>query len=102
MSRRSAGHRSTLMAHLSTDKPGVMQRIQQTQQSFIAKGMSPDAALKSSYKLMDLSVTKQASLLSYMDVFLYLGLMFLIFVPVVLIVLRSNKGAGSVDLSSAH
>jgi DHA2 family multidrug resistance protein len=90
------------MAHLSTDKQGVMQRIQQTQQSFIAKGMSPDAALKSSYKLMDLSVTKQASLLSYMDVFLYLGLMFLIFVPVVLIVLRSNKGAGSVDLSSAH
>lgn len=102
MSRRNAGHRATLMAHLSTDQQSVGQRVHQMQQSFIAKGMTPDAALKSSYKMLDLSVSKQASLLSYMDVFLYLGLMFLIFVPVVLLVLRRNKGAGNVDVSSAH
>lgn len=102
MSRQNAGHRATLMSHLSTDNPATMQRVHQIQQGMISKGMNPDAALKTSYQMMDLNVTKQAAVLSYMDVFLYLGLMFLIFVPVVLVVLRTNKSAGAVDLSNAH
>jgi len=44
-------------------------------------------------------VTKQAMVMSYMDVFLYIGLMFLICVPFVLMV--KDKKA-KVDLSAAH
>lgn len=102
MSRQNAGHRSTLMSHLSTDNPATMQRVEQLKQGMVAKGMSPDIALKSSYQMLDMGVSRQAAVLSYMDVFLYLGLMFLVFVPVVLIVLRNNKPAGAVDLSNAH
>jgi len=48
---------------------------------------------------MDLSVTKQVSVLSYMDVFLYLGILFLICIPVVLLV-KGNKKK-KIDLSEA-
>ena len=37
-----------------------------------------------------------------MDAFLYLGVLFLICVPFVLILLRKNKGGGGVDMSAAH
>jgi DHA2 family multidrug resistance protein len=101
MSRQNAQHRSNLVAHLSTDNLSVMQRIKAMQQSFIAKGMNTQDALKAAYKSMEGSVMRQAAVLSYMDVFLMLGLMFLIFVPIVLIVVR-NKKAAPVDLSKVH
>jgi len=102
MSRRNAAYRNTLMGHATTDNPATMQRILQTKQAFIAKGMTPDIAQASAYKSFDFAVTRQASLHSYMDVFLYLGLMFLVFVPVILVVLRKNKSNTAVDTSSAH
>jgi DHA2 family multidrug resistance protein len=61
--------------------------------------MTPQIALQSAYKAIDYSVTKQAMVLSYMDVFLYIGLMFLICVPFVLMI-KGNKSK-KVDLSEA-
>ena len=78
----------------------VQQRIAALKANFIAKGMTPDAALQGAYKMLDLSVLKQASVLSYMDVFLYLGLMFLICIPFVLFV-KEKKGGEKIDLSEA-
>jgi len=49
---------------------------------------------------MDHIVTKQASVLSYMDVFLYIGVLFLVCIPFVLIV-KGNKGK-KLDMSAAH
>jgi DHA2 family multidrug resistance protein len=57
----------------------------------MARGMTQDIALKSAYKALDYSVAKQASVLSYMDVFLYLGVLFLICVPFVLLVKGNRK-----------
>jgi DHA2 family multidrug resistance protein len=61
--------------------------------------MTPDVALKTAYKALDFSITKQAMVLSYMDVFLYIGILFLICVPFVLLI-REKKNK-KVDLSSA-
>jgi DHA2 family multidrug resistance protein len=69
------------------------------QHGFIAKGMTPDIALKSAYQALDFSVTKQAMVLSYMDVFLYIGVLFLICVPFVLLI-KGKKGKKA-DLSAA-
>ena len=63
------------------------------------KGMTPDVALKSVHKALEGMVMKQAVILSYMDVFLYLGLMFLICVPFVLFV-KGHK-VPKMDLSEA-
>lgn len=65
--------------------------------------MTPDAALKSGYQSLDYIVSKQAAVLSYMDVFLYLGILFLICVPVVLMVVLMVKGneGKKADISEA-
>ncbi len=70
------------------------------QNNFIAKGRSANTALNSSYRSLEYMVVKQAAILSYMDVFLYIGLMFLICIPFVLFV-RKSKAAGKIDLSEA-
>ena len=89
-------HSSALVSHLNINDPLVHQRVQGIQHNFIRKGMSPDIALKSAYQALEYSVTKQAMVLSYMDVFLYLGIMFLICVPFVLFV-KARKNV-KVDL----
>ena len=62
--------------------------------------MTPDQATSAAYKVLDYSVTKQAAVLSYMDVFLYLGILFLICIPFILFV-RQKKGGETIDLSEA-
>jgi MFS transporter, DHA2 family, multidrug resistance protein len=60
------------------------------QQAFISKGMGAADALKAAYKALDYQVMKQASVLSYMDAFLGLGILFLFCIPFVLIV-KGNR-----------
>jgi MFS transporter, DHA2 family, multidrug resistance protein len=63
------------------------------------QGKPSNIALLDAYKVMDLKVTKQAMVLSYMDVFLFTGVIFLICIPFVMMV-RGNKGK-KIDMSEA-
>jgi DHA2 family multidrug resistance protein len=92
-------HRSDLVSKLDVNNPNVQQTVQGMQHNFINKGMNTEAALNSSYLSLDHMVTKQAAVLSYMDVFFYLGILFLICVPFVLMV-KGNK-AKKLDLAEA-
>lgn len=99
MSRQNMVHRNSLISHLDINDPTVQQRVAALQHSFVAKGQTAAEALKSAYKVLEYSVTKQATVLSYMDVFLYLGIMFLVCIPFVLLV-KGNKKK-KVDLAEA-
>ena len=99
MSMQNIVHRSALVTHLDVNNLNVQQSVLAMQHGFMAKGILPDIALKDAYKALDFSVTKQASVLSYMDVFLYLGIMFLICIPFVLMV-KGNRQQ-KIDLSEA-
>jgi DHA2 family multidrug resistance protein len=99
MARRNMQHRSDLVNNLDINSPAVQNRVTALQHSFIAKGMAPNKALESAHKMLDYSVMKQAAVLSYMDVFLYIGVMFLICIPFVLVV-KGNKRK-KVDMSEA-
>ena len=99
MARQNIVHRSAILNHMSTDNPLLQQRVQRLQHNYMAHGLTPDIALKSAYQSLDFAVMKQAQVLSYMDVFLYLGLMFLIAIPFVLMV--KAKKTPKVDLSEA-
>lgn len=92
LSHQNMTHRSDLVSKLDITNPIVQQRIAGLKQSFIAKGLTPENALTAAYRSLDYTVTKQAAVLSYMDVFLYLGLMFLICIPFMLMV-RGNRAA---------
>ena len=99
LSQQNIVHRSNLVSRLDVNNLNVQQRIYTLQHGFMAKGKSAADALKSAYQALDYTVTKQAAVLSYMDAFLYLGLMFLICIPFVLLV--KGKKAQKIDLSEA-
>lgn len=99
MARQNMVHRNDLVGKLDVNNPAVQQRVNAVQHSFMNKGMTPDVALKSSYLSLDYGVMKQATVLSYMDVFLYLGILFLICVPFVLMV-KGNKKQ-KIDMAEA-
>jgi len=92
VSRQVQVHRNTLVTHLSTNDLNVQQRVAQ-----LATGMRQHPGIDSltarqtAYAMLDGAVTKQATLLSYMDVFLWVGIMFLVCVPVVLLFIKTGK-----------
>ena len=100
MSRRNVLHSTNLANHLNINDPNVQSRVHAMTQSFIAKGYPPNIAQQDAYQMLSYSVAKQATVLSYMDVFLYIGVMFLVCIPFVLMV-KGNKGQ-KVDMSAAH
>ncbi len=90
LARQNMQHRSDLVSKLNVNDLAVQQRVHLLQQGFMAKGISAQDALSSAYKALDYTIAKQASVLSYMDVFLWLGILFMICIPFMLMV-RGNK-----------
>ncbi|MES2630252.1 MAG: DHA2 family efflux MFS transporter permease subunit [Bacteroidota bacterium] len=99
ISTQNIVHRSDLVSKLDVGNPAVQQKIAGSQQAFMSRGMSPDVALRSAYQSMDYAVMKQATILSYMDVLEYLGIVFLLCIPFILLVKGGKKK--TVDLSEA-
>jgi len=99
IARLSQQHRIDHIPNINAMKFNVQQRINGLQQMFMSKGFSANESLARAYQVLDGSVTLQSTVLSYMDIFLYLGLLFLVCVPFVLLI---KKGAGKVDTSGMH
>ena len=99
IARWSQNHRVDLISNLNGSSLTVQQRIEQLKIGFMSKGYPANEALEKAYKILELSVTKQATVLSYMDVFMFLGILFLACIPIVLFV---KTGKGKVDLSNVH
>jgi DHA2 family multidrug resistance protein len=103
LARQTTIHQAAMAPNYSLTNPAFTSKLQALKAAFMSKGMSPNNAELSAYKALGGSIMKQATVLSYMDIFLYLGVMFLVFVPVMMLV-KQRKGA-KVDkeaLASAH
>lgn len=90
ISRRTVQHRADIATHISSYDLDVQQRLAGMRATFLSGGSAIDQAGMQANKLMDGLIMKQASLLTYMDVFLGIGIFFLVCVPVVLL-LRPAK-----------
>jgi len=101
MTRRNALHRNDLINHITPDNPAFQQNYQGMVANFMQHGMAPNQAQAAALKAMDGSIAGQVAVLSYMDVFLYIGMMFLICVPFILM-LKNKTAQGKVDLSASH
>ena len=97
IARFNQQHRVNLVSHLDNTSFQVQQRVQQLQQGFMARGFSANESLKKAYQVLEFNVTKQSAVLSYIDIFFYLGMLFLLCIPFVLIVKKGKK----VNLSEA-
>jgi DHA2 family multidrug resistance protein len=101
VSRQTQVHRYDLAAHLNVNDLNVQQRVNQLAAGLMRRpGTDSITARQTAYAMLDGSLTRQATLLSYMDVFLWIGVLFLVFVPVVLIFIK--KGQSKVAMVDAH
>lgn len=91
IARQNSIHRLDMLPRMSATNPAFVSKVNGMQAMFMSKGKSPEDALAAAYRAMEGSVMKQSAVLSYMDIFMWLGAMFLLFVPVMLLV-RQRKG----------
>lgn len=97
ITRFSQEHRANLVSHLDGSRLEVQQRIQQMQQAFMYKGFSSNEALQKAHQVIDYSVLKQSTVLSYMDIFMYLGIMFLCCIPIIFLIKRGKNKINPAD-----
>lgn len=91
VSRQVQVHRNTLVTHMPASSISVQQRVAMLTAGGRQQGLDSLTATNRAYAMLDGAVMKQATLLSYMDVFLWVGIMFLVFVPVVLLFIKRSK-----------
>lgn len=102
MASQSVKHSNHIASHIQQSDPVAAARVAGIAHGFAAKtGMAPNIAQQDAYKAVYYSIAKQAAVLSYMDVFLYLGIMFLVCIPFIMLVKNNKKKAAKVDMSEA-
>jgi MFS transporter, DHA2 family, multidrug resistance protein len=97
ITRLAQTHRVTLVGHEQVTDFAVQQRVLQIQRGFMAQGIPENEALAKTYKAMEGGVMLQSTVLSYMDIFLYLGILFLICIPFILLVRRGKSKVNMAD-----
>ncbi|MDI1256198.1 MAG: MDR family MFS transporter [Flavobacterium sp.] len=97
ITRFTQKHRVDLVSHLDGSRLEVQQRIALLQKGFMSKGFSPNQALDKAHQVLDYSVMKQATVMSYMDIFMYLGVMFLCCIPIIFLIKRGKNKVNPAD-----
>ncbi|NDC40040.1 MAG: DHA2 family efflux MFS transporter permease subunit [Chitinophagia bacterium] len=100
MARRIETHKADLTMHLDASNPILQQRVQGLQRTMVARGKSPGDALGAAYQAIAGNVAKQAAVMSYMDVFMFICIMFLCCIPFILMV-KSKKDAAKISIADA-
>ena len=97
ITRFSQEHRVDLINNLDPAKYEVQQRITGMQQAFMSKGYSADVALKKSHQAIEYAVLKQSTVMAYIDIFMYLGIMFLCCIPIILFIKKGKNKISAAD-----
>lgn len=97
ITRFSQEHRVNLLTHLDITKIEVQDRIAQLQRGFMSKGFTANESLSKAYQAIDYSVMKQSTILSYMDIFLYLGVLFLFCIPIIFFIKKGKNKINPAD-----
>jgi len=97
ITRFSQEHRVNLLTNLDPANYQVQQRIIGMQKAFEAKGYSTEVALKKAYQAIDYAVLKQSTVMSYIDIFMYLGIMFLCCIPIIFFIKRGKNKINPAD-----
>ncbi|OWP64729.1 MFS transporter [Hymenobacter amundsenii] len=101
LERNVAYNRVALLPNVSLYDTETQQRLQAFTQNFMNKGFSFEQARQQAYQVLDFTIMKQASLITYAQTFTMLGLFFLACIPLLMFIKRI-RNAGPVDLNAAH
>ena len=100
--QRIALHRTDLLSHVTATNSLVNERINAYTGYFQHKGFNIFNAHEKAIKIIDLAVIKQSTMLSYLDSFLLIGLLFALALPLLLLVIGASKKLPNNVLISDH
>jgi DHA2 family multidrug resistance protein len=101
LSRETSIHRVDVVSHLNVNDINVQNRVVQLTKAMQTHGLDSLTSRNTAYQMMDNAATRQATLLSYMDVFMMVAIIFVIFVPFVLLFIKRSKAKISLT-DAAH
>jgi DHA2 family multidrug resistance protein len=91
LQRTGQSHMNTLGSHVTNFSSSSRAMMAGLQHSFEARGMPAASAAKQAYAAMYGMVLRQATMLSFVQVFRILGVIFLLLLPLLLIMKRTPK-----------
>jgi MFS transporter, DHA2 family, multidrug resistance protein len=94
LDRRSQVHITMLASHLSGTSPALQARLKALGNAWQAHGGGPPGSSPGPWAIIQSDLFRQASMLSYMDCFYFLGWAILLMVPVVFLIKKSKPGGG--------
>jgi len=97
--RRTAQHRTDLLSNVNVYNPNLTERLNMYTGNFQRFGTDAAHATQQAYTVLDLAVTKQAMIITYIDVFRYMGIFVALCVPMIVFA-RTYKG--KVAAGAAH
>lgn len=100
--RRFALHRVDLISNITNSDPLTAGRVNNYTNYFQHKGINLLEAKQKAMALIDLSIVKQSTLLSYLDAFLLIGILFTLSLPLLLFVSRKSGHKPSAAILSDH
>jgi DHA2 family multidrug resistance protein len=71
------------VSNLTPTSTGTNQTISAMTSTLGTNGFSSDHALTTAYKILDLSILKQSTLLSYLDAFYMIGIACIVVIPLI-------------------
>ena len=86
LTNREVFNNQRIGVHLNSNDPMVMQRVQNIINGIVAKGTNVFEAKQQAYMVLEGMLTKQAYLVTYIDIFTMLGVFFIVCIPVVLLI----------------
>lgn len=98
---RNAVHNTALLGNVSIYDPATQDRLAGMIGNFLNSGYSLDQAKTMAYHMLDLTVWKQYSLMAYNDVFLLVGVITILCLPLVFFVKYKKPKAGT-KVAMAH
>jgi DHA2 family multidrug resistance protein len=94
LDRRTQVHLTNLSSHLSATNPALQARIKALGAMVQSHGGGPPGSSSLPYAIIQGAVARQATMLSYMDCFYFLGFAILAMVPMVFLMKKSKPGGG--------
>ena len=93
LARHDQLHRTRLAEHLYAYRPEVVQQVDALRQRFIGQGMGPHEALQHAYARIGFMLNSQSRMLSYVDAFAFLAVVFAAMLLMLLFVKKPPEDA---------
>ncbi|MEO6168483.1 MAG: DHA2 family efflux MFS transporter permease subunit [Chitinophagales bacterium] len=93
---RQGYHRNILIENVNSYDPEFNERFNSLTQTFLVKGFSLIDAQQAAYRAIETAVVKQTYLLSYLDGFYFVGIFFLLSIPLLFLQPLRKKGGNVV------